>query len=129
MLNSLKISIKKAIRLISFKNKFEHTTPLFISKDILPFHDLVKYRKGSLIWKVSNGYIQEPLCSVFKKNVYNPHRFNVSIPKKTKVGKNRFQFSCARNWNSIPVHIRSITTLQAFNMNYRNHLLHKLEAS
>ena len=61
LINAIGLKVKAAVRLISFKNKYEHTNPLFLKHKILPLLDLIKYKKGIFLWKISKGYINEPL--------------------------------------------------------------------
>ena len=56
-LDCIRLSIKKAIRIIAFENKFEHTMPLFKEYQVLPLDSLIKHKKATLVWKLANGYI------------------------------------------------------------------------
>ncbi len=124
-INPIDLKVKAAVRLISFKNKYEHTKPLFLKHKILPFTDLIKYKKGNLLWKICKGFIKKPLADVFIRNAYNPIRFNLSNPKCT-ADKNKIVFSCVKYWNSIPSYIRNTTTLSSFNIKHKKYLLSNL---
>ena len=71
LLNQIELKIKAAVRLISFKNKYEHTNPLFFKHKILPLHDMIRYKQGSFLWKICKGFVKKPLSEVFVCNVYN----------------------------------------------------------
>ena len=117
----INLKIKAAVRLISFKNKYEHTNPLFLKHKILPFSDMIKYKKGNFLWKICKGFIQKPLSETFLRNTYNPLRFNLSNPS-CQSDKNKIVYSCIKYWNSIPSYIRNTTTLNSFNEYHKKHL-------
>ena len=121
-IKSINLKVKASIRLISFKNKYEHTKPLFLNKAILPFNELINYQKGNFLWKISNGYIQSPLSEIFIINNYNRYRFNLPNPLNT-LDKNKLVYSSIKYWNSLPVHIRKATTLNNFKLKQKKHLM------
>ena len=124
-INCIDLKFKAAIRLISFKNKYEHTNPLFLKHDILPFLDLIKYKKGNFLWKICKGFINKPLSDVFVINTYNPLRFNLPNPN-CMADRNRIVFSCVKYWNSIPPYIRNASTLSSFNDKHKKYLKSQL---
>ena len=125
LINAIGLKVKAAVRLISFKNKYEHTNPLFLKHKILPLLDLIKYKKAILLWKISKGYINEPLSTIFDRNTYNPLRYNLPNPQRTS-DKYKIVYSCVKYWNSIPRHIRNASTLNSFNERHKKHLLSQL---
>ena len=72
LIDNINTKVKSAVRLISFKNKYEHTTPLFIKHKLLPFKDMIKYKQGNFLWKISHGFIGSPISKIFVKNPFNP---------------------------------------------------------
>ena len=124
-LTSLELKVKKAIRLITFKNKYEHTGPLFSANNILPLHELIKHKKSSFMWKVLNGYISPPVSCIFTKNRYNQTKFNRPNPD-SDIDKTKLVYSCVSIWNSISSDLRSLTTLNSFNKNLKKHILNQL---
>ena len=121
-LNPIELKFKTAIRLISFKGRYEHTGPLFSKLNILPFRDLIKYKQGNFLWKVCNGYVKPPLSNIFKKNSYNNLRFNIPNPDST-TAKTHLVYLCTKYWNSLPRVIRNASTLNSFNAKHKLHLL------
>ena len=119
---SIEIKVKSAVRLISFQNRFAHTNPLFIKHKILPFGDMVKYKQGSLLWRIRNGYVGKPVSGIFIRNTYNSLRFNLPKPGGCS-DKNKIVYLCCRYWNSLPYNIRNASTLGSFNCKHREHLL------
>ncbi len=116
------LKVKAAIRLISFKNRYEHTHPLFQKHKILSFHNLVKHKQGNFLWKICKGFTHKPLSDVFIRNLYNPLRFNLPKPN-CDADKNKIVYSCIKYWNSIPLYIRNASTLNSFNEQHKKHLL------
>ena len=124
-ITQIELKVKAAVRLVSFRGRYEHTKPLFIKLNILPFMDMIKYKKGNFLWKLSNGYIGKPVSDVFTCNSYNPLRFN--LPNLSRESdRNKIVFSCVKYWNSIPSGIRSATTLNSFNDKHKKYLLQLL---
>ena len=122
-LEPIEKKIKKAIRLISFsKTKVEHTAPLFKKHNILPFYDHIQHRRASFMWKLCNGFIQNPLNTIFTKNLQNDSKYVLPFPKIEK-DKNSFEYTCVKAWNLVPKNIRDSSTLNTFNYNYKRHLL------
>ena len=121
-LNPIELKFKTAVRLITFKGKYEHTEPLFSELKILPFRDLIKYKQGSFFWKICKGYAVPPISNIFVKNNYNSLRFNVPNPA-SNFDKNQLVYSCAKYWNSLPKQLRNVSTLNAFNIGHKSILL------
>ena len=122
-LEPIEKKIKKAIRLISFtKTKVEHTAPLFKKHNILPFFEHIQHRRASFMWRLQNGFIQNPLNTIFTKNRLNEQKYVLPFPKSEK-DKNSFEYSCVKAWNLVPENIRKSSTLNSFNYKYKRHLL------
>ena len=122
LINIINTKVKSAVRLISFKNKYEHTNPLFIKHKILPFKETIKYKQGNFLWKISNGYIGSPITKIFVKNSYNPLRFNLPNPTCT-LDKHKIVYSSIKYWNSLPIDMRRSSTINSFNERHKKHLL------
>ena len=128
LIEPINLKVKAAVRLISFKNKYEHSGQLFLNKGILPFYELIKYKKGNFLWKISNGLIKSPLADIFTINTYNRNRFNLPNPMST-VEKSKIIYSSVKYWNSLPLHIRTASTLNNFNLKHKKHLMTCFAAS
>ena len=82
-LDPIEKKVKKAIRIISFaKTKYDHTIPYFIQHKILPFRELIKFRKASFMWKIKHGYLSNILTNLFTLNLHNQKKICSSSPKK-----------------------------------------------
>ena len=120
--------VKASIRLISFKNKYEHTKELFLKHGVLPLHETINYKRGNFLWKISKGYVKSPLSDIFVPNRHYPLRFYLPNPNSTN-DKNKIVYSCIKYWNTLPSQIRKCTTLNSFNEKHKKHLLNTLKDS
>ena len=64
-LNSINQKIKKAIRIISFKNKDYHTDALFKDLEILPLEKSIELKNAKFMWRLHNNYLPESLSKNF----------------------------------------------------------------
>ena len=48
-LKPIELKFKTAVRLVTFKGKYEHTKPLFSELEVLPFGDLIRYKQGNFL--------------------------------------------------------------------------------
>ena len=81
ILNSLLIFQKKIIIIISFKERYEHTVPLFIYLNCLNPGKINKYMSGLCVHKSLNS--NNSLFTRYKTNNYNTRlstRYTVSLP-------------------------------------------------
>ena len=121
----IELQLKKAVRVISFKNRLDHTTPLFISNKILPLRELIKLKQGAFLWKIKNGYISSPVSNYFSLSNHNNMRFNQSAPRN-ELQKNYIEYSGVKYWNSLPVKLRAVSTLNCFTGKLKKILLSNL---
>ena len=123
LLDPIEKKVKKAVRIISFaKTKYDHTTPLFKRHKILPFYELIKYKKASFLWKMSHGYISSPVCSIFTRNLHNPYHFVQPRPKNLQE-KVLLEYSCVNAWTPVPESLKRTSNLRNFTVNYKEYLL------
>ena len=126
-LDSIEKKIKKAIRIISFsQSKNDHTLPLFLEHKILPFHLHSIFRRACFMWKLSNGYISEPVKSIFKVNPFN-HKY-ITPHVTTEREKNYFEYKCTTIWRDVPDLIKNAHTMNSFSLNYKNYLLNSVNS-
>ena len=71
-LNSVNLKIKKAIRIITFKERNSHNTdPIFKDLEILPLEKSIKLKYAKFMWRLANGFLPENLSSNFRMNERN----------------------------------------------------------
>ena len=124
-LNNIRTALKKAVRLITYSNKYEHTPPLFKTLNILPFDQLLKLRQATLMWKTINGYVPSPINELFKVRE-NTLKFHTPSPSNY-FEKLAINFSCPKVWNTnVPETFRKLQHLNSFTKKYKAHLLQAL---
>ena len=110
-LNSVNLKIKKAIRIISFKERDDHTDPLFKDLEILPLEKSIELKNAKFMWKLINGILPESLSNNFRSN----ERTNISNSISRLESLKRFiRFSGPKLWNELPQCITSKPTLNSF---------------
>ena len=103
-----------------FKNSRETTKPLFVSKNILPFHENLQLQAGKVLWKAANDCICPTLNPLFnirndESSFHLPHR-------RLDISQNSITYSGVKFWNAIPSDIRSSSSLNIFKNKYKKHL-------
>ena len=118
--------MKKGIRTISFsKTKYDHTVPLFKKHEILPFSELLIFKKASLMWQVTHGYTPLPITNLFERNQHN--RLRYVLPRvKADYEKNRLVYSCIKSWNLFSDSIKNTSTFSSFKSKCKKQLLASL---
>ena len=121
-LNPIRNKIKKAIRILSFsKTMYDHTESLFQNHKILPFDQLVVFRKATLMWKVARGHAPKVISQLFTRNQHTSHRFVIPHVRNDK-SKLYFETSCIMAWNSVPDSLKSTFTYNNFTQKFKKHL-------
>ena len=122
-LKPIETKMKKAIRTISFsKTKYDHTSPLFKKHEILPFFDLVLFKKASLMWQVTHGYAPSTISNLFNRNQHNQLRFVLPRIKKEH-DKLLLVYSSIKSWNSFADSLNGASTLSSFKAKCKKQLL------
>ena len=86
-LEGIRKSIKKAIRVIAFENKYEHTSPLVKELGILPLDQQIQLKQAAFMWNVHNRYIPPPTSDMFALNTseivrrMNPNKYHLPNPR------------------------------------------------
>ena len=64
---------KKVVRILSFSDRLEHTEPLFIRLDILPFNKLIHHRIGLFMYKVYKDMYPTVITNMYlhNKNIHS----------------------------------------------------------
>ena len=108
-LNSINQKIKKAVRIISFKNSDYHTDPLFKELEILPLEKSIELKNAKFMWRLHNNYLPDSLSKNFRSSERTNYTTSISRLESLK----RFiLFSGPKLWNELP---RSITMKPSLN--------------
>ena len=120
-LNSVNIKIKKAIRIISFKEPDSPTSPLFKNLEILPLEKSIELKIAKFMWRLYNGFLPESLSNNFRSN----DRTNFSNSLSRLESLKRFvRFSGPKLWNELPHTITSKTTLNSFSNSLKKYFIY-----
>ena len=137
---------KRAMRMMTFNDKFpvvpgplNPSNPIFASLEILKVDDMHKYQVAKFIFKSINKLTPENFHHWFLMNseVYDHKtRSNFKIDDKTAVnnlfipsartthyGMKLIKVSGPRIWNSLPTHLKQVTTLEIFLKKLKDHFL------
>jgi hypothetical protein len=125
-LHPIALSLKKVIRIMTFKNQYEHTQPLFKELNILPFDLQIKHKQAIFMWKLSKNLIHPPLSNLFTRNEHNPLKYN--LPRtQNDYCRRAVTYSGIKIWNTeLTTSHRNITSLKLFNDTYKKYLINTL---
>ena len=112
---------KKIIRNITKSDYLEHTMPLFKQCKILTIMDINKLFMGSQYQKFPAKYVN-PLRRSHQQNTRHYHSL-LPIQHSLRLVGNSFLVQGPKNYNSIPMDIRSCRTIFGFKRNYKKFLL------
>ena len=132
-LNSIEISLKKAIRIISFRECTYHANTLFKELKILPFRDVYKLSLSKFMWKLHNCKLPEPNTNPFKiiqhsHNIRQKTLSTLQIPSvRLNIAKRHTSHQGPLIWmTDIPTNVKASKTLKSFSNSYQKHLLDNL---
>jgi hypothetical protein len=113
---------RKAIRIISFKDKDEPHIPLFIKHSILPVDKNLELKQASFMWKLVNEMLPPSLSKNFRINrnqiVLSHNRLDTSAKHITYAGP--------RIWAKLPDHIKKLKFPKSFSKTLQKFLLENL---
>jgi hypothetical protein len=121
-LETLSSKTRKAIRIISFKDKDEPALPLFKQHSILPLDKSLKFKQAFFMWKLSNELLPSSLTNGFRTV-----RNQISI-KHNRLDSlsNHITFAGPRIWQNLPNNIKDKAFSNSFRKSLRTHLLNNL---
>ena len=132
-LSPLFILQKRALRVITSSHKRTHTKPLFERFQILPLYQSVIF--SSLIFVHKYFYRPYDIPTSFQyyftrqTDIHHyqtrGYNFNFQIPLfKSNLSLNTLKISGPREWNKLPLNLKSIQSASLFKKKLRYYLLH-----
>ena len=119
-----------AARLVLKAKKHDHVTPLLHSLHWLPIQARIDYKLAVLCHNFFSDSCPSYLTELL--SVYSPTRqlrssadtrvLSVPTTRTKTFGERSFSFCAAKQWNSLPLHIRSIQTTKSFKTALKTHL-------
>ena len=122
---------KKLVRIISFKDSFTHSRPLFHTLGILDIYSQFKYQICTFIHDLVNNRLPRKFNNYFSFPQHNYQtrsitNCNVSIPRKMfSSSKFSLDYHGGKVWNEIPHSIRNIKNRSCFKTAIKKHLVCK----
>ena len=116
IINKISNIQKKAVRIISFADKREHSEPLFKRLKILKFKDLLNQLNCTFVHDFLKGDLPQPFVNTFRrvedvhsrrtKNSLNGKLF---IPRYSSIsyGKKSILISCISSWNHLSTELHN----------------------
>ena len=124
LLMKLQSVLSAAARLIFFKRKFDHVTPLLLELHWLRYPERIDFKLGVLAYKCLHGlappYLANDLRRVAdiegRQQLRSASRAELDIPRvrRQTIDERAFNVAAARVWNSLPTSVTSSPTLAAF---------------
>ena len=122
-LDQINKKIKKAARIISFKDRDTPSTPLFKALKILPLTKSIELRQANYMWKLLNGFLPQSLSSNF---IFNRRtQYSTSTTRLESLSQ-YILYAGPKIWNEVPQNIKTKTSLNSFSNNLKEHLLQHL---
>jgi hypothetical protein len=120
---------KKAIRIITKSNATEHTLPLFINLNILPYDKILLYNSLCLMHSIQYNYAPKSFVNMFAQN--NARNINYELRNVNELvipfvrieWFKRFPlYKLPLMWNNLDPDLSLITNKVSFNFVLRNHM-------
>jgi hypothetical protein len=115
--------MRKAIRIINFKQHDEPHIPLFKKLSILPLEQAVQLKRANFMWKLEHGLIPHSLAANFK---YNNRNLLVISQNRLAQSGSHITYAGPKIWSQLPAKIKDKTTPKSFNNALKAHLLSNL---
>ena len=122
-LQSISMKMKKSVRIICFKDKYYHSTPLFKELRILPLTQFIEFKYFKFMWKLMNQILPPSIAANF--NVNDRNQLFSSISRLESLS-NFVRFAGPRLWKNLPASISSLTSLDTFSKKLKIHMLEQL---
>ena len=132
-LNRLQLVLNTAARVVTCTRKYDHIKPVLIKLHWLPVYYRVLFKVLLLVFKAFNGLAPHYVSDLLNKRVsVHSLRSNsqelLNIPRsRTKTyGDRAFSVAGPRQWNELPLDIRTISDVNAFKRSLKTYLFRYL---
>ena len=118
---------KRAVRVITGRGYLDHTAPLFKSHFLLKLSDIYSLEIGKFM------YVDQHTRNIFnltlRSSVHNHNTRNINLLSLPYISTSRsgkfLKFMGVKVWNSLPEDFKNSTTIAAFKIKYKTHLLNQ----
>ena len=130
-LEPLKISLRKAVRVIDFASYTAHTELIFKRFKILNFENLYKLETAKFMFQINqenrSNFLQKEFIKTRKLHCHNTRQssdLGFSLPSiSTNLKKNFLSFNGVKLWNSLPIELKSTRNKNPFKNMMKIYLL------
>ena len=130
ILNPIKISMNKAVRIMTFSKYDSHSEPLYKKLKLLNLSNTINYNLGKFLWDTTNN-INIPVCILSIVKLKQLSRFNRHITQtkrftplfRTMYKANFITTTGPPLWNNIPNDIKSAMSKRLFAKKYLQYIL------
>ena len=126
LINNIEIATKKAVRLMLFKERKEHSLPIFNELNILTFQNNLKLILSNFLQQVKNNLVPSCIQNLFTlKDLTNPNtRQDFSLPlARTNIMKQSIFFNGVKFWNNdIPEERKKLPNTSNLKSCYKKYL-------
>ena len=122
-LEAINLKMKKSVRILSFKDKYYHSTPLFKELKILPLAQFIEFKYCKFMWKLMNQILPPSIASNFIINDRNQLFTSIS---RLKSLSNFVLFAGPVFWKKLPASVSSQTSLDTFSKKLKELMLEQL---
>lgn len=115
-INSLFISQKKLIRILSNNNLYDHTNPIFSRLNLLKLQDIIQYQTATFVYRSLNTYKINTGFHAMTHNIHTRQANNLKLPLcKTSHAQQCVLTQGSKLWNSLSYETRN-ASLNSFKL-------------
>lgn len=118
-----------AARVISGRKKYDHISDVKRELEWLSIEDQIRYNEGLLMYKVLLNETPKRLYNLFKTNssihdIDTRSSQAIHLPLvRSEAGKSSMSYRAAKNWNSLPLAVRSAPTIGSWKSAAKTHFI------
>lgn len=116
-LDSLFLSQKKIVRIITCSSRFAHTTPLFRNLKLLKLNDIIKLQTSIFVYNALNVFSSNCGLQYVAQHVLSRRPGTLRVPLcRTSFAQRSITYRGTSYWNDLPHNIRTSTSLNTFKL-------------
>ena len=115
LIDSLYITQKKLLRIMSFKRKYDHTNHLYRDFRILKLPDIIQLQTNLFVHKSIHTYPTDTGFKSLTHNITSRRQHRLRLPLcRTSHAQQSILFRGSRNWNNLPNNLVSDNNINSF---------------
>jgi hypothetical protein len=131
-LHRLQSVLNAAARLIFSARRSDHITPLLRELHWLKVPERIQFRLCALVHRCLNGlappYLSNDLRMIAditdRRRLRSASAMMLAVPtsRRSTLGDRTFSVAASRAWNSLPLHVKSMSSIETFRRHLKTHL-------